>query len=250
MGNGPVYILGLHGAGQHSGAFDVLEAYLQGYTLIVPDLPFHGDTQWQHSAVKEADVNSIIHLLQEKHDIKQLHIIAYSIGAKVASAYICRYPEQVLSVMYIAPDGIKESKLYTMATRTLPGRLLFRLVCTFPGIVRSFLKAGGALKWIRKSDAVFMSSLLRNRQQAQWLYTMWTSYAPLQTRTDILASQLTHSKIPMTLVAGSFDIIIPPRHLTRLTTNIPHIQYIELPQNHLLLGKGIVVTFLNHFKHL
>lgn len=250
IGCGPRFILAMHGVGQDCSAYDFLEGSLDGYTLIVPDLPFHGDTRWRNATVTEEDIIGLIHALMQEHQAAKIHLVAYSIGAKAAGVFVRHEPDKVLSLMYIAPDGIKERKVYALATRTFIGRLLFRAICAFPAISRLGIRIGGALRLVKKTDAAFMTAMLKDRNRTAALYRIWTGYSKLHSRTGELVRQIRDYHIPFTLVTGNFDAITPSRHMNALTLAISHTRHIALPRAHNLLGKGLVITFVNHFKSL
>ncbi len=250
IGCGPRFILAMHGVGQDCSAYDFLEGSLDGYTLIVPDLPFHGDTRWRHATVTEEDMTGLVRALMQEHRAAKIHLAAYSIGAKVAGVFVRREPEKVLSLMYIAPDGIKERKLYILATRTLAGRLLFRAACAFPAMPRLGIRAAGTLGLVKKADAAFMTAMLKDRGRSEALYRVWTGYSKLRSRTGELARQIQRCHIPFTLVTGRFDVITPPQHMGALTRGIGHVRHIVLPRAHNLLGKSLIITFVNHFRSL
>src|ERR1017187_3055046 len=56
-GTGPEIWIGIHGYGESSGSFDFLSGLVPAdhYTLIAPDLPFHGRTEWKEGLLFSAD---------------------------------------------------------------------------------------------------------------------------------------------------------------------------------------------------
>src|SRR5687768_2686373 len=129
-GNGKHPLLVFHGFGQdHTLYVPLLKSLSKKYTLYIIDLFFHGKSEWNEGEkpLQKSTWKSIVEtLLQEQH-IDAFSILAYSLGGKFALATIEAFPGRVREAFLLAPDGIKTSFWYSLAT--------------YPPVLRKFFKS-------------------------------------------------------------------------------------------------------------
>ena len=106
----------------------MMEKWLdQRFTIIAFDFPIHGKTNWNEGLLFEPhDLISIIDLIKPEN--KKIHMLAYSMGGRVALQLLQVMPEQIASLVLMAPDGLHKNKWQWLATKTKIGNLIFRSV--------------------------------------------------------------------------------------------------------------------------
>lgn len=121
-GNGSAYALAIHGFGQDGTYFQTLSAQFPQLTICALDLPWHGQTQWQTDVLQLRDFDPIIRFLDQEGPI---HLIGFSMGARIAIALSQAYPRLTRSITLLSPDGIAGP--YHWLTEQVPGRFRKRL---------------------------------------------------------------------------------------------------------------------------
>jgi pimeloyl-ACP methyl ester carboxylesterase len=112
-GSEPVLLL-LHGFSDTSRSFSVLEPFLAGYRLIIPDLPGHGASARGDGLLVGDFAESIDHLLAVL-GISRMAIIGHSMGAMTAIELAVRRKSDVSALVLLSaslrPDFGSESSL-------------------------------------------------------------------------------------------------------------------------------------------
>jgi pimeloyl-ACP methyl ester carboxylesterase len=122
LGNGPEHLLMFHGFGQDNNSFDSLSKLLSPlYTVYVFDLYFHGQSVWgdDEKALEKKRWKEIIQHFLLENKIENFCVAGYSLGGKFALATLEAFPEKTRAIILLAPDGIKTSFWYSIATYPL-----------------------------------------------------------------------------------------------------------------------------------
>jgi pimeloyl-ACP methyl ester carboxylesterase len=121
-GNGAAYALALHGFNQNGTYFQTLSEQYPHLTICAIDLPWHGKTEWFADSLKLRDFDPIIRFLDAEGPI---HLIGFSMGARLAIALSQVYPRLTRSMTLLSPDGIAGP--YHFLTEYIPQGLRKRL---------------------------------------------------------------------------------------------------------------------------
>ncbi len=102
QGSGPK-ILFIHGGEEAGGAtaFAAQAPLATSYTLILPDLPGHGQTPLEGMVDVERDAGLVTELLTEP-----MHLLGHSFGGGVALRVTANRPEMVRSLTLIEPNAL------------------------------------------------------------------------------------------------------------------------------------------------
>src|SRR5690606_39104218 len=128
-GNGKHPLLVFHGFGQdHTLYVPLLRSLSAKYTLYIVDLFFHGKSEWNEGErpLEKSAWAGIMKVLLQEQNISRFSILAYSLGGKFALAMLEEFPDRIEKLFLVAPDGIKTSFWYSMATYPKGFRALFR----------------------------------------------------------------------------------------------------------------------------
>lgn len=88
------------------------------YEVIIPDLPGFGEST--RDMTLSYDIASQVQRLKafvQKMDLESFHLAGHSMGGAIAGAYAAAYPDQVRSLLLLAPAGVRtapDSKLFKM----------------------------------------------------------------------------------------------------------------------------------------
>lgn len=110
QGSGPPVLL-LHGfTGSRQTWKFIINKLSQSYTLITVDLPGHGQTKADTPRSMGACCHDLNQLLIE-NGFKNVHILGYSLGGRIALSFMMLYPEMVASlILESASPGLETIK--------------------------------------------------------------------------------------------------------------------------------------------
>jgi pimeloyl-ACP methyl ester carboxylesterase len=118
-GEGAEVLLAFHGFGQHRGYFGPLaEALGETHTLYAFDLFFHGESTWRtrNGTLTKARWTELVAAFLRQQGVTRFGLLGFSMGGKFVLATLEAMPERVTRVVLLAPDGIKTSFWYSLAT--------------------------------------------------------------------------------------------------------------------------------------
>jgi pimeloyl-ACP methyl ester carboxylesterase len=238
-GNGTVGVLAFHGFGLDKTAFTSMASYLnaKGYIFYSFDLFFHGDSQWKepNKVLSKELWKAILEAFLIQEGINQFILMGFSMGGRFAMVTLESFPEKVKELILIAPDGIKTSCWYNLAT--YPGWMqgLFRWVVTHPNDFRKISRQLRKLRIVGKGIEKFAHLQMQTRQQRLRLYYAWTVFRLIRPERKILVSLLCQRHIPLKMFLGKYDRIITVGNVQRLLRQVPHAQVYLLDSGHNLI---------------
>ena len=237
-GRGPNILLCLHGFGEEARSFSFLEQEAgDAFTLIAPDLPWHGETKWNGSL--EFPLSKFLALVEAlvppaKHP--RFHLLCYSMGGRAGLCLLQHIPHRIASAVLLAPDGLRMNPWYWLATQTQPGNRLFRYTMQQPHWFIRIVNTFRRLQLINASIAKYVHHYLDNPTARIDLYHIWTTLRQLQPRLQTVKQQLHQFELTVHLVFGTYDRIIPPQNGQRLQQGAePWVRLHELQAGHQLL---------------
>lgn len=211
-GSGGRNLICLHGYGESAAHFTFLEPYLgQEFTLYAIDLPWHGRTQWSNCL--DFPVDALLDLLQRmipNFNTAANTLLGYSMGGRVALTLLERMPDAWERVVLLAPDGLKVNPWYRAATQTRLGNTLFHYTMQQPGWLLWLLHTALQLRLINPSLGRFVHSYMNDPTVRSDLYRIWTTLRTFQPNLQQLGRQLQQRYLPVHLLFGQNDRIIPP----------------------------------------
>ncbi len=249
-GNGPSYIFAFHGAMQSGDDFSFLKNTLDNFTIIAFDLPFHGDTQWKAPKLYKGDILDLFSFLLTHFQVEKVHLIAFSIGAKVANVIALHASKNIHSIVFLAPDGFKENLWYKFVTQNHYGEKLFAHVKKHPDNARKLVLLASRLRLINKEQKVAYLKSASRPSFLHQLYAVWHAWQPLKTNIHSALNELKTANIPLTVIIGSKDTTIPFKIFTSFKKNYSFINWHVLPHGHQRIRQESVPAILHHFNTL
>ncbi len=206
-GSGPPLLL-IHGWGVTYATWQNLAPLLRPYfQLIMIELPGVGGSpqvatnQPYYQACAEAieEVRCVL-------GIRQWHVLAYSSGTRAAEAYVQRYPQSIIRVIFLCPTYILEIWALLLRILDAPHPLPLRLWVLSDWRLRGLVRTFGF-----------------NGQRTDYTYA-WTSEIELQSSDTLLRSlrempgngraPFNIPAVPTLFIWGGKDVLIaPPRSL-------------------------------------
>ena len=208
-----------HGYGESAASFSFIgEALDADHTLIAIDLPFHGLTEWREGLLFTA---AQLYEIMEKivassaaassaaaGSAQPWGLIGYSMGGRIVLQLAENHPGSIDKLVLLAPDGLKVNIWYWVATRTVPGNLLFRWTMRRPGWLFLLLRMSHALRLVNPSIYKFAVHYIDDRTVRNDLYIRWTTMRKFRPDPAGIAAIIRRRQLPVSLVYGRYDRII------------------------------------------
>ncbi|TDE13788.1 alpha/beta fold hydrolase [Dyadobacter psychrotolerans] len=243
-GHGPNILLAFHGIGQDGlSCFQPFTEKLSDYyTIYAFDLFFHGksietfaaDFSKSELITKKIWTQTIRHFLH-KENISRFDIAGFSMGGRFTLATLETFADQIDNAFLIAPDGVSEHPLYTLASRFAPSRKLFRWLMQRPQLL---FKTAGALQKIgivHSSLYRFTKHVLNTPEKRLSIYSSWVAFRKLHFDIPALYQTIEKQEIKLYLFIGKYDKLLPPSAVKELSDLLPVERYFILQSGHSLL---------------
>ena len=234
-GNGKEPLLVFHGFGQdHTLYVPLLKSLSPRYTLYIIDLFFHGKSEWNEGErpLEKTTWASIVDVLLQDQRIDRFSILAYSLGGKFALATVEAFPSRIRKLFLLAPDGIKTSFWYSMATypkifRTIFKSMIFRH--------ERFLWIAGKLNQsnlVDKGLIRFADYQMNSEAKRKRVYYSWVVFRHLSFDLRKIAKLINDNNIRLTMIVGKYDKVIRPENMDRLLRHVRNYKLEILESGH------------------
>nr|HPR29550.1 alpha/beta hydrolase [Chitinophagales bacterium] len=211
------------GFSETGSSFVCLEPSLgQRYTVWAIDLPYHGGTRWRESThFAKADLEAIVQQLMEENGLHTISLFGFSMGGKCAMEICHRFPGQVRELYLLASDGIKTRTVYNVAVYPAWGRSLFKSIISRPGWFFTFIRIMHRMKILSPWLYRFTMNHMDTEEKRQRLYDTWVSMANFEIDIKSLKQTIRQHAIPLKLVFGERDEVIPPAVAHEMAAGLP-----------------------------
>lgn len=234
-GHGEKVLLLFHGFGQHHRAFASLtETLATDYTLYAFDLFFHGNSQWnedEQPLEKEMWKEIMVNFLHE-HRINRFSVLGFSLGGKFALATLELFPAQVEHIFLLAPDGVKTSFWYSLATYPLLLREFFKSMILKPGRLHAITSTLHGLHLVDNGLLRFAESQMETQEKRERVYYSWVVFRHLQFDMKNIADLIISHAIKLIMIVGKHDKIITTQNMQRLLRHLQDYQLEILDTGH------------------
>ncbi|WP_439557761.1 alpha/beta fold hydrolase [Dyadobacter sp.] len=235
LGHGPRILLAFHGIGQDGlSCFKPVEHLLgKHYTIYAFDLFFHGaNADCQINVISKPFWKELLSDFLVKNVIADFDIMGFSMGGRFALTTMETFPESVKNTYLIAPDGISENPLYTLAVRNAAGRKLFHQVMQKPGFFFQTIQLLENAKLINSSLVRFTQQILNTPQKREAIFKSWTAFRDLRFDIPKIAQLAEANHIRILLFTGQYDKLLKPHTVSKLAGLLPTDQTIRLKSGH------------------
>lgn len=220
---GQAYLLAFHGFGQKSDEFATLaKALAPNYSLIGIDLFYHGNSYWPEAeqALTQDYWQKLLHAFLSELSIDRFSLAGFSLGGKLVLASLQAFPERIDHIYFIAPDGIKTSFWYSLATYPHWARRYFRRLVDKP---QQFFRMASLLRKLNLVDKGiirFASSQMNTPDKRQRVYNSWVVYSKLRFSMPQIAKLIRKHNIGLSMFLGKYDRIMTLENMTRLLQHL------------------------------
>jgi pimeloyl-ACP methyl ester carboxylesterase len=226
-GEGPVLLL-IHGMAGTSENWDaVIEPLARNHTVIAPDFPGHGESEPGGGDYSlgglAAGLRDLLAVLG--HD--RATLVGHSLGGGVAMQFTYQFPEIVERLVLVSSGGLGREVSPVLRAAALPGADLFiAATASIGGRVGSAVGRGLGAVGLRPSADVAevargYASLADSDRRKAFLSTLHSVVGTDGQRVAATDRLYLAEELPLLIVWGSRDPIIPARHAEEAHESLP-----------------------------
>lgn len=226
-GGGARLILCLHGYGDTGERFAGLAHALgEAWTVVAPDLPWHGGTEWVKASFDAWDVQEMAEALMALEYKADGVLLGHSWGVRLAMAALPLLSDKVNAAYFIAPGGFDPASRW--AGEKLPLWVRNALIYSVENHTQrwlDFAKWCVNLGWASASTLRFFQSSLETPERRARLMAVWKNLYGFRIRRSPLQSL----SLPKCFVVGGRDMLISPHAVQQFAHGLPNTRFITLP---------------------
>ena len=229
-GDGPALLL-LHGIGNNCRTWaKVIDRLAETHTVIAPDLLGHGDSDKPRGDYSLAAYANGMRDLLAVLDIEQATVVGHSLGGGIALQFAYQFPERCERLALVGSGGLGPELSAGLRAATLPGaELVVTALAGVSGPLRTGLqgveKVGRAAGWRRLGDlAQAVDALLALKDveaRRAFLRTLRGVVDGRGQSVSALDRLYLADSVPMLVVWGDRDPIVPARHAETVRAVVP-----------------------------
>jgi pimeloyl-ACP methyl ester carboxylesterase len=157
----------------------------------------------------------------EEEKIDSFHVLGFSMGGKFALATLELFPERVKEIILLAPDGIKTSYWYSLATYPIAFRKMFKSMIANHRRFKNIASTAKSLGIIDKGVLRFVETQMDSEEKRKRVYYSWVVFRHLQSDLNKIAELINKNNITLRLFVGAHDKIITAKNMEKLTSLVP-----------------------------
>jgi pimeloyl-ACP methyl ester carboxylesterase len=167
-----------------------------------------------------------------EQSITTFSLVGFSMGGKFALATFEAFPAQCKNIFLIAPDGIKTSFWYSMATYPLLLRRFFK------SLIGNYNRFEALTKFLHKYRLVdqglirFADYQMGSEHKRKRVYYSWVVFRHLKFNMKSIARLINQHKVNAVIIVGEYDRVIEPKNMTRFLQHLDRYRFEVLPSGH------------------
>lgn len=236
-----------HGFGQDHKVFkSVSDSLPETYTLYVFDLYFHGKSAWGYGELplEKQHWKDTVEAFLKEHCIEKFSLAGFSLGGKFVLAILEAFPEKTEAVFLLAPDGIKTSFWYSLATYPLLFRKIFKSMIHHHNRFVAITRGLNTLGLMDKGLIRFAEHQMNTEEKRSRVYYSWVVFRRLSFRMKDIAALINSHSIHVTLITGKYDKVIQPENMNRLLKRLKTYRAEIVESGH----NGLIMESLRYLK--
>lgn len=241
-GSGSDVILLLHGAGADNALLSwsaVMERLSKRATVYAVDLPGYGKSESMESIPEEGFYPYFHHCLEAIVDQLKLNrfvLVGYSMGGAIAIRYALEHPEQVCGLVPVSSWGLSEKfglqgLSYWCVQHGNWSRNLYEKLAKSPSLLRFYSQTFlfGRSNSCSPELLEQLQTLMQQETTQNALDFYWKSSITSKGTIPFFAEELSKLKMPILLICGKRDPLLPRSHVERASRIITNSRIHVLP---------------------
>jgi len=213
-GTGNTLIIALGGYRQDMRAFEpLIEKTQEEFQWLLVHLPYISPESDSVTVYKPDELLHIIFTQLQQYQFKNLYLLGFSIGGRIAQHLFLRAPEKFDKLILINADGLKTHFLQWITQRKwISEKFLFWCIDhkIWYSLIKTFQKTG----FIPYRKAMFYMKHIQNTRRRKILIQIWKKYASFKPH----VKQLAKYKHKILLIWGKHDEVLPVKIAQKIST--------------------------------
>ena len=212
FGTGKEVLFAFHGFNRNADDFKALEPSLgKHYKIVSFNLFFYGKSRIgkpNNHPVHYADLEGLLRTYLDKYQVERFSLMGYSLGGRVALSCLEAFPGKVNTLYLFAPDGLKMSRWYSLAMKSLIGQRVYKHIIGDPSL---FFRLAGFLKnkrYITEGLYNFACCHMHTKEKRQQIFDVWMSLRKLVPDLDKIRKVVRHQDVRVHVILGKYDSVI------------------------------------------
>ncbi|MBV6427225.1 MAG: 2-succinyl-6-hydroxy-2,4-cyclohexadiene-1-carboxylate synthase [Haliscomenobacter sp.] len=239
-GEGKQLLIGLHGFETDSRCFQSLSDHLPPHQrLVVPDLPWHGQTQWQDPVFSPAHLKVLTEGILAQEGASRFAAIGYSLGARLWLSAAPLFASQWTGLILLAPEGL--ASRWQWLTEPAPSllRSLGNLLIQHPERTLQAAHWAARIGALHSYGNQFLQRNLKTPESRLRLVQSWDTAAAFPVRKRALARWFRENPHwTLDVVAGTKDPLLRLEKLRKWAARIPQARFWEVDAGHQVMQKS------------
>ncbi len=248
FGSGKKVMLAFHGFHNDARLFiPVFEPVLKDYTVLSVDLPGHGATEWHDTQLSEEALVNIMQRIRTDFKVDKIAVAGYSLGGRLALMTVVLKPAWVDRLLLFAPDGLRPNFWFGFSTHNLIGKYLFNKIVRNPDLLLKRMDLFEKYHLVNKSVLKLAKNHLENMDTRRQLGIIWPATSHLIPDPVYTRRMIVRNHIPVCIITGKYDRLIPSGNAVRFGRGIPGIHMHILETGHQVFNRealSIAADFL------
>lgn len=226
-------MIALHGFDYDSGVFASWEALLgEHYTICAPDLPFHGNAEWDEHKFSDEDMVQLIQAIAKKWQCSSITLVGHSLGARILVCVAKDLTDLVERFIFLAPAGIGAFD------RVVPlwGQRLLEWALQRPIWLRFGVNIGHRIGLVSNFHRRYAEVQLYPPKQRNRLFRTYNSLLHFSTSRADRLSYWKDNKITTLVILAEQDRFVPNPKIQEYFMGIPHVRLEMISGNHNLVN--------------
>jgi pimeloyl-ACP methyl ester carboxylesterase len=235
-------VLALHGYSNNSSLFTELAAYLRPQcTTLAIDLPGHGHTRWEEDdALTYNALRNLVETICHDYNVGKISLLGFSLGGRVALSILKAIPERIHSLTLLAPDGLHTHPALSYTNNSWLGRFILRDVHKTPARYQRLLQLMHRRRVVTEGVYQFLQYHLNQTSLNSTFKISGLALRKLYPKPEQFRKVFASYPVPVHLIMGTEDPVIPIRHGTAFAARFPkQVQLHPVRKGHRLLTEEV-----------
>ena len=172
-GQGEQLLFALHGFARKASSFQALgEAFAAHFTIIAPDLPFHGKTAWKDS-FDANDLHAFITQTLKMEQKESYSLLGYSLGGRLALGSLPLLKDRIVQLYLAAPDGLDTAYGFWVERMPLSWKRFLYKSLKNPAWLLRLARTVNCLWLIDRWTLLYLERQLGDAKRKERLFKTW-----------------------------------------------------------------------------
>lgn len=226
-GEGEHLLICFHGFADSGARFESLAASLpSSFTLVAPDLPWHGKSEWNSEKLLPADLKELVHTICSTNGFEKACLLGHSWGGRLLACSLSVLEPLISKAWIVAPGGFVSGLYWGMENS--PDFFRNRLISFAETNIDRFMQIMeilGRVGLFNGAALRYLIASLEKSNHSRQLFPVWKNLVHFK----LSPSPLRHLNVPVFFLLGERDTLLARNKVMNYARQIPSAQFRLLP---------------------